>query len=125
VLFSAMVWNGAVPSGLTAQESDMAHFAGLDLSVAETSICIVDEHGKIARERKVPTEPEEIIAALNGPGRRASGSAWKPDRCHNGSTVYWRRLACRSSASRPGTSVRCSKRRSTRPTATMPAASRR
>jgi transposase len=47
----------------------MAHFAGLDVSVAETSICIVDEHGKIARERKVPTEPEEIIAALNGSGQ--------------------------------------------------------
>jgi transposase len=47
----------------------MAHFAGLDVSVAETSICIVDEHGKIARERKVPTEPEAIIEALNGSGQ--------------------------------------------------------
>ena len=47
----------------------MAHFAGLDVSVAETSICIVDEHGKIARERKVPTEPEAIVDALNGSGQ--------------------------------------------------------
>jgi transposase len=47
----------------------MAHFVGLDVSVAETSICIVDEHGKIARERKVPTEPEAIIEALNESGQ--------------------------------------------------------
>jgi hypothetical protein len=47
----------------------MVHFAGLDVSVAETSICIVDDHGKIARERKVPTEPEAIIEALNGSGQ--------------------------------------------------------
>jgi transposase len=47
----------------------MAHFAGLDVSVAETSICIVDDHGKIARERKVPTEPGAIIEAMNGSGQ--------------------------------------------------------
>ena len=46
----------------------MGQFVGLDVSVAETSICIVDDHGKIARERKVPTEPEAIIEALNGSG---------------------------------------------------------
>ena len=32
----------------------MDHFAGLDVSVKETSICIVDETGKIVREVKVP-----------------------------------------------------------------------
>jgi hypothetical protein len=47
----------------------MGQFVGLDVSVAETSICIVDDHGKIARERKVPTEPEAIIEALNGSGQ--------------------------------------------------------
>jgi transposase len=31
----------------------MDHFAGLDISVKETSVCIVDETGKIAREVKV------------------------------------------------------------------------
>ena len=28
----------------------MKHYAGLDVSVKETSICIVDETGKICRE---------------------------------------------------------------------------
>jgi hypothetical protein len=31
----------------------MEHFAGLDVSVKETSICIVDDTGKIVREVKV------------------------------------------------------------------------
>jgi len=29
----------------------MDHFAGLDVSVKDTSVCIVDETGKIVRER--------------------------------------------------------------------------
>jgi predicted NBD/HSP70 family sugar kinase len=36
----------------------MDHFAGLDVSVKETSVCIVDDSGKIIREVKVASEPE-------------------------------------------------------------------
>ena len=36
----------------------MDHFAGLDVSVKETSICIVDDTGRIVREVKVASEPE-------------------------------------------------------------------
>ena len=32
------------------EKRSMDHFAGLDISVKETSVCIVDETGKIARE---------------------------------------------------------------------------
>jgi hypothetical protein len=35
----------------------MDHFAGLDVSVKETSICIVDDTGRIVREVKVASEP--------------------------------------------------------------------
>ncbi len=35
----------------------MKHFAGLDLSVKETSICIEDDSGKIVRKVKVASEP--------------------------------------------------------------------
>ena len=35
----------------------MDHFAGLDVSVKETSVCIVDDTGKIAREVKAVSEP--------------------------------------------------------------------
>ena len=42
----------------------MDHFAGLDVSVKETSVCIVDETGKIVREVKVASEPEALLAVL-------------------------------------------------------------
>ena len=42
----------------------MDHFAGLDVSVKDTSICIVDEVGKIVREVKVASEPDALLAVL-------------------------------------------------------------
>ena len=42
----------------------MEHFAGLDVSVKETSICIVDDTGKIVREVKVASEPEALLQVL-------------------------------------------------------------
>jgi transposase len=45
----------------------MEHFAGLDVSVKETSVCIVDEAGKIAREVKVASEPAALLAVLRNP----------------------------------------------------------
>ena len=42
----------------------MEHYAGLDVSVKETSVCIVDGAGKVIREVKVATEPEAILAVL-------------------------------------------------------------
>ena len=48
----------------------MEHFAGLDVSVKETSVCIVDETGKIAREVKVASEPETLLSVLKNPAYR-------------------------------------------------------
>ena len=45
----------------------MDHFAGLDVSVKVTSICIVDDTGKIVREVKVASEPEALLAVLKNP----------------------------------------------------------
>ena len=46
----------------------MTHFVGLDVSLQETSVCVVDEAGKVLCERKVPTEPEEITVLLTSVG---------------------------------------------------------
>jgi len=48
----------------------MEHFAGLDVSVKETSVCIVDDTGRIVREAKVASEPEALLAVLNNPSYR-------------------------------------------------------
>ena len=45
----------------------MDHFAGLDVSVKETSVCVVDDTGKIVREVKVASEPEALLAVLKNP----------------------------------------------------------
>ena len=57
----------------------MAHFVGLDVSVEETSVCVVDDVGKVLCERKVRTEPEDIARAADLDRRRlcqASGPGW-------------------------------------------------
>ena len=41
----------------------MDHFAGLDVSLKETSVCIVDDTGKIGQEARVASEPEALPAA--------------------------------------------------------------
>src|SRR5262249_23934328 len=45
----------------------MDHFAGLDVSVKETSVCIVDDTAKIGRQVKVPSEPEGLLRVLTNP----------------------------------------------------------
>ena len=46
------------------EKRSMDHFAGLDVSVKETSVCIVDETGKIVREMKLASEPDALVAVL-------------------------------------------------------------
>jgi predicted NBD/HSP70 family sugar kinase len=45
----------------------MKHYAGLDVSVEETSVCILDETGKICREVKVTSHPEDLLRILQDP----------------------------------------------------------
>ena len=49
------------------EKRSMDHFAGLDVSVKETSVCIVDETGKVVREVKVASEPEALLSVLKNP----------------------------------------------------------
>jgi transposase len=48
----------------------MDHCAGLDVSVNETSVCIVDDTGRIVREVKVASEPAALLAVLTDPAYR-------------------------------------------------------
>src|SRR2546429_5079066 len=50
------------------RSDEMVHFVGLDVSVKETSVCVVDDAGKVILEQKVLTEPDTIIALLTSLG---------------------------------------------------------
>ena len=43
-------------------------FVGLDVSVKETAVCVVDDTGKVVCEQKVPTEPDDIVRLLASVG---------------------------------------------------------
>jgi transposase len=49
------------------EKRSMNHFAGLDVSVKETSLCIVDDAGRIVREVRVVSEPEALLGVLKNP----------------------------------------------------------
>src|SRR5215217_7803614 len=46
----------------------LAYDLCLDVSVKETSVCVVDDTGKVILEQKVPTEPADIITLLSSLG---------------------------------------------------------
>ena len=46
----------------------MTYFAGLDVSLEETAICVIDEAGTMMREARVPSEPEALVAFFQGLG---------------------------------------------------------
>ena len=56
----------------------MNHYAGLDVSLGETAICMVDAEGRIVKEARAASEPEALITALREIGLSlGSLSAWR------------------------------------------------
>lgn len=46
----------------------MDYYAGIDVSLEQSSVCVVDAQGKIFREAKVASDPEALAAFLRGLG---------------------------------------------------------
>ena len=46
----------------------MTYVAGLDVSLEETAICVVDETGRLINELRAASESAALIAALMGLG---------------------------------------------------------
>jgi transposase len=73
----------------------MQHYVGLDVSVKETSVCIVDKTGKVIREVKVATEPVAILAVLTEEPFAIERIGLEADPYRSGCTAHWLRRACR------------------------------
>ena len=46
----------------------MTYYAGIDVSLEYSSVCVVDGTGKIIREQRIASEPEALIAWFRGLG---------------------------------------------------------
>src|SRR4249920_893358 len=49
-------------------ETTMEHYAGIDVSLECSSVCVVDANGKIVREAKVASEPQALIGWFRSVG---------------------------------------------------------
>ena len=74
----------------------MQHYVGLDVSVKETSVCIVDKAGKVICEVKLAkTEPVAILAVLTEEALPLNALALRRDPYRSGCTAYWLKRVCR------------------------------
>jgi predicted NBD/HSP70 family sugar kinase len=62
----------------------MDHYVGIDVSLEESSVCVVDATGRIVRETKVASEPEPLVAILAGLGQPLARVGLETGRCRSG-----------------------------------------
>src|SRR5881227_1424963 len=115
-----MVKRGHRGCGLKHQKEkrSMDYFAGLDVSVKDTNVCIVDDTGKIIREVKVASEPDALLQVLRNATYR-----FKRIGLEAGPLSQWLFSALGEAnlpviVLRHGTCERCCRHKSTRPIAT-------
>jgi hypothetical protein len=85
----------------------MDHFAVLDVSVKETSVCIVDDTGGIVREVKVASEPEALLKVLRNPACRFKRIGLEAEPLSQCCSTLSPKQVYQWSVSRPGTCRRC------------------
>ena len=56
------------PAPSIIERTTMQHYAGIDASLESLSIAVVDATGRVARETKVPSEPDALIAWFKAQG---------------------------------------------------------
>ena len=64
----------------------MDYYAGIDVSLEASSVCVVDGAGKIIREAKAVSEPEVLIGWFAALGFDLTRIGLRPGRCRNGFT---------------------------------------
>jgi hypothetical protein len=58
----------------------MEYYVGLDVSLKQTSICVVDQTGPVVREGVADSDPEAISVYVRSKAPDAVASASRPDR---------------------------------------------
>ena len=80
----------------------MKYFVGLDVSLQETAICIVDEDGIVISEGKTASEPGDLARWIATTGLTITRVGLEAAPFRRGCTRDYAPLGCRRSASRLG-----------------------
>ena len=80
----------------------MEHFAGIDVSLELSSVCVVDGVGKIVHEAKVASDPEALVGFFRGLETRGTRIGLEAGLCRNGCTPVWSQPGLRWCCSRRG-----------------------
>ena len=62
----------------------MKQYVGLDVSQKETSVCVLDEEGRLVFEGKAQSTPGALTKLIGLKDRRPSGSGSRPAPCRAG-----------------------------------------
>ena len=60
---------------------DQQQFVGLDVSQAETAVCVIDAAGATVWQGKYASDPEAIAGAYAVGRRTSRASRWRPAPC--------------------------------------------
>jgi hypothetical protein len=67
----------------------MECFAGIDVSLEQSGVCVVDGAGKIVHEAKAASEPEALVGFFRGLETRVTRIGLERGLCRNGCTPVW------------------------------------
>ena len=81
----------------------MEHYAGLDVSLRLTAVCVIDERGRVVGEGKVASEPAAIAAFLQPYASTLTLAGLRPACWHPICIAAWLNAACPPFVSKPGT----------------------
>ena len=81
----------------------MDQYVALDVSLKETSVCVLDANGAVAFEGRVPSDPASLVQLIRTRAPRAVKMGLRQGRPPSGSGTPSGPKVCQCSAWMPGT----------------------
>src|SRR5215471_5875495 len=107
------------PKHRSSGRQPMQYDAGIDVSLEQSSVCVVDAAGKIVKEAKVATDPHVLVTFFKGLGFPVTRIGLEAGPCRIGCTRVSRKPDSSWCFWRPATSRQRCQRWWSRPTARM------
>jgi hypothetical protein len=81
--------------------AEMEHYAGLDVSLRATAVCVINERGRVIIEGKISVNRAQLPPFSNHTQQRSSWPASRRAGSHHICTTGWSNMEYRRFASRP------------------------